>query len=142
MNELLHYDNELDLLFTTKAKTGLDFVLLGMGRDGHVGSIFPENGLISYREVGKHLAVTKLKDDYPINVKDRISMQLHSLVNSKRIGIFLTGSGKCQILEQIHKLANKESISLDDYVDMPVFKLLLNGESKITFYLNKNSLCT
>ena len=138
MTELLQYDNNLDSVANNKYS--FDFVLLGMGKDGHIGSVFPRHGIESYQLVGNHLLIVKLNNDYPIRVKQRISIRLSSIINiSKQIGLLLTGNDKCQIMNDLYQL--KESLDFDHH-DIPVFKLVSDKRTQITLYFDRNSMCT
>ena len=140
--ELLQYDNSLEELF---AKNGFsfDFVLLGMGRDGHIGSVFPQHGIQWYHTIGRHLSTVKLNNDYPIRVKQRISLQFSSIVRiSKQIGLLLTGSGKCQMMNDLYKLTKKDlEYHHDVHTAPPVFRLVFDREARIMIYFDQNSIC-
>lgn len=141
---MLTYDELVDTLFQDRVgSSGFDFVLLGMGRDGHVGSIFPQNGIESYHNVGKHLAVMKLKDDYPIKVKERVSLMMNAIThNGNNVGLLLTGDGKCDMLESIYNHIHQSvSHDIQDHQYKPVYQLIYNAMAKLTVYLDQNSLC-
>ena len=112
-----------------------------MGGDGHIGSIFPEAGIESNQSIGKHLMVVKLIGGYPIKVKDRIAVKLDYLAESDQVGLLLTGPGKCQMMEALHKLTGEEKLSNRIKMNKPIIQLLQNKKTNISVYLDTNSLC-
>ncbi len=137
--DLLKHDDQLQDLFENNG--GLDFVLLGMGRDGHIASIFPKEGVHTRHGVGKHLSVTQLKSDYPIYVKERVSLQLSSIIGCNKIGLLLTGSNKCQMMKYVYELTLNDTKPLEDHNLLPVVQLLMNEQANLSLYFDKNCMC-
>ncbi|MBI3037743.1 6-phosphogluconolactonase [bacterium] len=73
-----------------------DLVLLGIGEDGHVASLFPEIDLESQEQkqrVFNHFWVDSLK-------AIRYSLTFPVLIAAKKVAVFATGSRKSKILEK------------------------------------------
>lgn len=97
----IKYEEELNRHFNKKIPE-FDFILLGIGNDGHTASLFPENknGL----EENKSLVI----DVYAPSGNPpghRLSLTYKVLNNSKNILFFVTGSNKKEIIYDI--LINK-----------------------------------
>jgi 6-phosphogluconolactonase len=102
----------------------LDLVLLGMGEDGHVASLFPGHGLL--RAWDRDVASL---DDAPKPPPRRMTLTLRALTAARRIVVFATGTAKAQAIHDA--LADEDSelpIALATLGDAPV-TLLLDPEA-------------
>ena len=72
-----------------------DAVILSMGEDGHIASLFP--GLLDPEFAGSAVAVHNSPKAPPL----RVSLSLRRLANSKHIYIFALGEGKAAALQSI-----------------------------------------
>lgn len=72
----------------------LDLVLLGMGEDGHVASIFP--GTPEPYEGAIAIATTS-----PIPPADRVSLTLEVIGRARVVMVFVTGAGKTERLAEV-----------------------------------------
>lgn len=68
-------------------------VLLGMGADGHIASLFPGAPT-------QHDDLTCLAAVHPQTRQSRMSLSLPRLLNTERIWLVITGAEKRQVLEQ------------------------------------------
>ncbi len=82
-----------------------DYLILGMGDDGHTASLFPGTNDIKSKE--KVCIVTEKPD----TKQKRISLTLETINNAKRIRFMVTGKEKLQILKDIFD----ENINSDKY---------------------------
>ena len=74
-----------------------DLVLLGMGDDGHIASIFPDNlGLL---DAPKTVAVA----EHPTSGQKRISLTGNVINNADKVVFLITGASKSTVLRQIIK---------------------------------------
>jgi 6-phosphogluconolactonase len=70
----------------------LDLLLLGLGEDGHIASLFPKSGAIEDRE---NLVVATYN---PVDSTDRVSVAPRIILNAKRILFIVKGESKSDIL--------------------------------------------
>ena len=100
----------------------LDLVVLGMGKDGHFASIFP-NDTLSEDSLSKEGSFFNTKaPSYPI---DRITCSLNLLIKSAKIILLIKGKEKLQVL-------------LDNKLDLPIHKIFEKRKDIITLYLEEN----
>lgn len=79
-----------------KNQDRLDYVLLGMGGDGHTASLFPGNPALAEKN---HL-VRKIHYD-KVDPPDRVTMTF-PLINAVRVvGVFVTGKSKAAMISRI-----------------------------------------
>jgi 6-phosphogluconolactonase len=89
------YEWELRQHFTDSA--GLDLLLLGMGGDGHIASLFP--GDAALKET-RRLAVAVPHNQPPQPLIDRVSLSLPAINRSRQVLFLLGGESKRQVLQQ------------------------------------------
>jgi len=97
--ETFRYVNEIEDL-VPKGKNSLpqfDWVMLGMGEDGHTASLFPNKELLfTYSNIAGIA-------QHPQTGQNRISLTFDVLNNAKRITFVVTGKKKAKILAEILK---------------------------------------
>jgi 6-phosphogluconolactonase len=74
-----------------------DLTVLGIGADGHIASLFPNATYLAHNE--DSVITTQASDQYPS--KQRISLTLESILNSKTILVLLNGESKSHILGEL-----------------------------------------
>ncbi len=80
------YEKEIK---NSHAKNGFDLIILGIGVDGHIASIFPNSkALKETHRLTSHTTTTK----FPI--KDRLTLTLSPIIKSKNILVLLKGKKK------------------------------------------------
>lgn len=92
------YEKELKeaLAWREKGQDRLDFVLLGMGGDGHTASLFPHSKAL--KESSRLIVVN---DGPEVTPPDRVTMT-YPLINSARfIAVLVTGKGKRDMIARI-----------------------------------------
>jgi 6-phosphogluconolactonase len=102
-----------------------DFVLLGMGDDGHFASLFPRcSGLQSALDPDAPPNCVAMRA--PVAPEDRLSLNLAALLDARRIGLLIVGDGKRAVLARarMHGAA----------VEMPVRALLGQTRVPVTVY--------
>jgi 6-phosphogluconolactonase/glucosamine-6-phosphate isomerase/deaminase len=108
---LLEYNTEFELQTNLKE---LDLLVLGMGDDGHIASLFP--GIQAKKELS---AVSLIHHDANI-FPDRLSLNFNTLSSFKNKILIITGSQK---IDFIKNLAN--------HSDTPVYDFLNQNEVSI-----------
>ncbi len=88
------YENDLITFFKDKFKKapGFDLILLGIGEDGHIASLFPESEAL--KEQNKYVVVTSAPD----RDEQRITITLPVINNSSNIMIIVTGKKKARVV--------------------------------------------
>ncbi len=101
---------ELDA-FASSERPLLDLVLLGMGEDGHVASLFPAN-----METDRRIATAYHHVRGPKPPPDRITLGYGSIFAAREVWVLISGSGKAQMLRSV----------LGGTADVPLARLLKN----------------
>lgn len=106
----------------------LDFILLGVGEDGHTASLFPEIPCLS---CGKNACMSRSPDGL-----DRVSMSLEFINRSKRKAFIVLGERKRNVLE---KILNGEDIPATRVQgkEVLIFTDLYSPSSKSSFSISK-----
>jgi 6-phosphogluconolactonase len=102
----------------------VDLVLLGIGPDGHVASLFPGHRLL--RAWDRDVAVLS---DAPKPPSRRMTLTLRAITAARKIVVFATGSAKAEAIHDA--LRNEDS-------ELPVALATL-GEAAVTFLLDKDA---
>jgi 6-phosphogluconolactonase len=102
-----------------------DFVLLGMGDDGHMASLFPnsaglEHGLDLKQHPGCLPAVG------PSEPRARLSLNLRALLDARRIGVLIVGASKWETYQRARQPG--------PITQMPVRALSLQQNVPVTVY--------
>jgi 6-phosphogluconolactonase len=74
----------------------LDLVLLGMGEDGHVASLFPGHAAVLADETSVFLPVFDSPKPPPV----RVSLGMGALAAAREVWVLVAGAGKQQALEE------------------------------------------
>ena len=85
------YEKKIKKYFSGK-KVAFDLVILGVGKDGHVASLFEENVLKKNKKIVDFVS----RQDF-----SRITLTLKCLNNSKNIFLWAPGKGKSNIVKKI-----------------------------------------
>ncbi len=96
-NSANDYSNKIKKYFRYK-KISFDYFLLGMGKDGHIASIFPDD-----KKYKKTIIA------YSVNRNDfkRITLNLEIINDSKKIFLWLNNKFKTKKYEQLKKLGSQ-----------------------------------
>lgn len=89
-------------LSQTNGLPSFDWMILGMGTDGHTASLFPQ-------ELKKHLENPKLTElvFHPESKQPRLSLTSKVLLNSKRLSFLVTGEAKAPLIKAIRDEENE-----------------------------------
>lgn len=77
-----------------QGRPSFDWVLLGVGEDGHTASLFP--GAVDY-----DAEENWVKAEHPQTGQARISLSAETLCNAQNISFLVTGAGKAEIVSQL-----------------------------------------
>ena len=77
-----------------KGRPSFDWILLGVGEDGHTASLFP--GQVDYEAESNWVKAT-----HPETGQARISLSAETLCNAQNISFLVTGSSKAEILARL-----------------------------------------
>jgi 6-phosphogluconolactonase len=102
-----------------------DFMLLGMGDDGHVASLFPDSpGLASALDTTQPPGCVAMTAPAP--PRERLSLNLRALLDSRRIALLIVGDVKWSTYERARVRGPA--------VDMPVRALLQQQNVPVSVY--------
>lgn len=99
---------DYDQVLERESQKRLDYIILGMGKDGHIASIFPKDQTSS-------LDVLSCK--HPTDRTERISMNYRLISSAKKVVLLINGEIKKSVLEDstkglpIHNLLIKKDIT-------------------------------
>lgn len=121
------YQNDVENFFRPKVGSfpEFDWMLLGMGEDGHTASLFPgDPALDQTRRLVSAVRYPKVKDY-------RISLTLPVINHARRIVCLVTGAGKAR---RIADVLNRRDLFA------PVSRVgPVNREARLTFYLDRDA---
>jgi 6-phosphogluconolactonase len=102
-----------------------DFVLLGMGDDGHMASLFPHaSGLEIGLNLKQHPGCIGMIG--PTEPRARLSLNLRALLDARRIAVLIIGDSKWETYQRARKSG--------PITDMPVRALSLQQNVPVTVY--------
>ena len=70
-------------------------VILGMGTDGHIASLFPDAPQLLINDPSRHCVAAL----HPQTQQPRMSLSMARLLNTQRLWLVITGAEKRQVLE-------------------------------------------
>ncbi|HIJ79814.1 MAG: 6-phosphogluconolactonase [Desulfobulbaceae bacterium] len=117
------YQQEIELFFKDRAAgkpgSGFDLILLGMGPDGHVASLFPTTPLLSEKRMV--VACDGLQGN---PVVPRVTLSLSAINQAQNIFMLISGNDKKKIFEEINN--NKPGVEVNYPAALVKPKGLLN----------------
>ena len=102
-----------------------DVVVLGMGKDGHTASLFPDAPQL-YQALDPENTAKCLAVDPPNTAHQRITMTLSALLAAERIFLHITGEEKMNVL---HKALNGGPVK-----KMPIRSILLQKRTPVQIF--------
>ena len=115
-----------------KGKVGerLDFVLLGMGGDGHTASLFPGSPALGERERW----VVFNDGERVVEPRPRMTMTYPVVNGARKIGVLVTGAGKHEMLRKVAQAAES---GVGDALELPILGVRPSEEDGVlTWYLD------
>jgi 6-phosphogluconolactonase len=122
------YEKELKevLAWREKGHDRLDYVILGMGADGHTASLFPRSPALESR--GR---LVRINSGPTVTPPDRVTMTFDLLNASRFIAVMVTGEKKRDTIAKV-QAASRNTVSVED---LPVLGIRpLGGE--LRWYLD------
>ncbi|KAK8937215.1 hypothetical protein KSP39_PZI012807 [Platanthera zijinensis] len=101
-------------------------MLLGMGPDGHIASLFPGHPLL--HETSRWVASIRNSPKPPA---ERITFTIPVINSSAYIALVVTGSGKADVVRHVFGAINPSPVSL------PVQMIKLDDSSTYTWFTDK-----
>lgn len=101
------YERELrDVCEQPDGVPSLDFVLLGMGDDGHIASLFPHSPALQVRD---RLIANNVGDQ--VTPPPRVTMTYPLLNAAREVSLLVTGEKKAEAIQRVaHKLAARPDL--------------------------------
>jgi 6-phosphogluconolactonase len=102
-----------------KGQDRLDYVLLGMGADGHTASLFPHT-----EPLHENARLVRLNVYRPVDPAQRVTMTYPLLNSARFIAVMVTGAAKAAIIQRVAR-------GSETFEDLPIKGVRpLNGELK------------
>ena len=95
-----------------------DILILGMGKDGHIASLFPHSKALD----STWLVTTSETTQF--DIRERLTLTYDALLDSDEVILLISGEEKKQILEKARQ-------GNADFHDLPIRKILQNKEVRI-----------
>ena len=111
---MLYHETLSEFLEDTK----LD-VVLGVGADGHIASLFPEAATIVTSNSDDFVKTTELKDSYNVKVKKRMTLSFDAVLRARSIAVIVMGAGKVTLMDRV-----AECVKLEEFCDLPLARLI------------------
>lgn len=100
----------------------LDHIVLGVGNDGHIASLFPEAATLATADTGDLVKITELKDTYDIKVKKRMTLSFDAILRARSITVIVVGAGKRTVMKRVAQCLRLE----EHQCDLPLARLVSN----------------
>ena len=111
----------------------LDYVLLGVGSDGHIASLFPEETIS--KQHGKLVAKVTLVPNHSVPVSSRISLTYETILSARSISVLISGRGKVEMFRTLR--ACLQEAALEQHCDLPVANLIRSvGPQQMTLFVD------
>ena len=116
------YERELKIY----ADGEMDIVVLGLGKDGHIASLFP---MVAVKEViGSGVQIQQLVNSYTVHTKRRMTLSLDTILKAKTIVLLVSGEGKETIYNTLLDCLERNTNS--DVCALPVVELATRVKHK------------
>jgi 6-phosphogluconolactonase len=93
LDSVKSYNHDISML----AEPFFDLVILGVGQDGHIASLFPNQ---NYLRGDTDWVLATIAPE-PYQIEQRISLSINTLLSSNNVFVYLTGDEKSGVIEEI-----------------------------------------
>ena len=97
----------------------LDYIVLGVGTDCHIASLFSESATIATSKFEDSVKIIELKDSYNVSVKKRMTLSYDAFLRARSIAVLVVGAGKMTLMERVAECLRSEELS-----DLPLARLI------------------
>jgi 6-phosphogluconolactonase len=115
-------DHPRDALAEIEARLGgfaiFDYLMLGMGPDGHFASLFPDADNLA-EGLALDGEASCIAVDPPVAPHARISMTLPRIAKTRRLILHLTGDDKRAVFEQAVRERDAQTLPIAAVIDLP-----------------------
>lgn len=112
--------------------TTLDHIVVGVGRDGHIASLFAlsDEAAPSPANFSRWVWHVKLPDTTAVTVKERMTLSYETLLSARAVSVVVMGEGKEEVVREIMTGKGRRG-------NLPVMKLMerAKGNGKINLYI-------
>ena len=109
----------------------LDYVVLGVGADGHIASLFPEASTIATSVSNGFVKVVELKES---RIRRRMTLSYDAIRNARSIAVIVTGSEKRSLWDR-QRVA--DCLKLEQLCDIPLLRLIRSAlHDRFSLYID------
>ena len=125
---LIEFKDEMAACFPSPGLPIFDWVILGVGEDGHTASLFP-------RQTDFDLQQSAVIAAHPLDGQVRISLSAQVLCAAKRVSFIAVGESKACVVNEV---LNHEDVSRN-YPASHIFSQILASSGCVEWYLDSAS---
>ncbi|MBY0307849.1 MAG: 6-phosphogluconolactonase [Phycisphaerales bacterium] len=118
-----HYEKTLRevLEWREQGHDRLDFVLLGMGADGHTASLFPRSRALRDRSMPPRMVL--INSGPEVTPPDRVTMTPHLINAARCVAVLVTGESKRQTIARVAQVHAEGDLATTTADDLPILSI-------------------
>ena len=106
-----------------------DMVVLGLGKDGHIASLFPNMTHSNDSEV--LVSYVELQESHLVEINERITMTFNTILRAKYVAVLAVDDSKCDVVKMLLN---------GDGSHLPAARLL--HQPNVFWYIDHNCVTT